>query len=235
MIKGFRGTSLIDYPGKISSVVFTYKCNFRCPYCYNVDLVVPERYQNLKDLSQEFIIEELKRRKNFIKGVVITGGEPTVWGKILFDFIYKIKLETELLVKLDTNGSNPELIENLIKTQLIDDIAVDFKTSPLKYEKVRGNFELVKKSLEILKKHLAKVEIRITMYPPLVTIDDLKQMMPYLKDFQKIALQKFVPTETLNKCLGLQKEEIIPSYKYYQKIFDFLKNNLNGVEIIKRF
>jgi pyruvate formate lyase activating enzyme len=119
MIKGFRGTSLIDYPGKIASVIYTYLCNFRCPYCYNIELVVPEEYNKLEDLSEDFILQELSRRKGFIKGVVITGGEPTVWGERLIYLIERIYYEIGLPVKLDTNGSNPELIKTLFNREFL--------------------------------------------------------------------------------------------------------------------
>lgn len=235
MIKGFRGTSLIDYPGKISSVVFTYRCNFRCPYCYNIDLVIPERFCRLEELSEELIIEELKKRKNFIKGVVITGGEPTVWGKTLLDFIYKIKLETDLCVKVDTNGSHPKMIKTLLEEKLVDYVAIDFKTSPAKYQNLGGDFNLIKKTLDLSKEYPEKVEIRITLYPPLITQEDLRDMIPFLKAFKRVALQKFVSTQTLAKYLGLNKEETDPSTEYYQMIFDFLRDNLKGIELIKRF
>lgn len=234
MIKGFRGTSLIDYPGKICSVVFTYGCNFKCPYCYNIDLVIPERFCHLENLSEELIVKELKRRKNFIKGVVITGGEPTIWGDNLLNFIQKIKLETNLCVKVDTNGSNPRIIKALLENQLADYVAIDFKTSPAKYHTLGGDFSLIKKTLDLSKDYPEKVEIRITMYPSLITIKDLEEMISFLKVFKRIALQKFVSTQTLAKYLGLSKEDP-PSTEYYHMVFDFLKNNLNGAEIIKRF
>lgn len=235
MIKGFRGTSLIDYPGKISSVVFTYRCNFKCPYCYNIDLVIPERFCCLEDLSEEMIIEELKRRKNFIKGVVITGGEPTVWEKTLLNFIYKIKLNTNLCVKVDTNGSNPKIIKALLEDKLVDYIAIDFKTSPAKYQRIGGDFTLIKRTLDLSKEYPEKIEIRITMYPPLITQEDLKEMVPFLRTFKKVALQKLISTQTLAKYLGLNKEETNPSTEYYQMVFEFLRDNLNGIEIIRRF
>ncbi len=83
MIKGFRGTSLVDYPEKIAAVIYTYRCNFRCPYCYNIELVLPEYYNQLPEISEDEILEELNLRKNFIQGIVITGGEPTFWKKKL--------------------------------------------------------------------------------------------------------------------------------------------------------
>ncbi len=231
MIKGFRGTSLVDYPGKISSVIFTYDCNFRCPYCYNIDLVLPERFNILEDIPEEVILKELERRKGFIKGVVITGGEPTLWGRRLITLIERIRFEIELPVKLDTNGSVSDLVKSLVEMDIVDFWAVDFKTSPQKYHKVKGNFAKVKETFKILKKIPEKVEIRITCYPPLITEKDLKEMLPYLKDFKFIAIQKYVPAEEI-----LSGEKVTPySEEFYQEISTFLKTQLPEAEIIKRY
>ena len=230
MIKGFRGTSLIDYPGKIASVIFTYLCNFRCPYCYNVDLVLPERVSKLPDISEDQIMEELKRRKGFIKGVVITGGEPTIWGKKLINLIERIYYEIGLPVKLDTNGSNPEMVKTLLERGIVDFFAVDFKTSPRRYDEVRGNFRDVKKTFDLLKRVPEKVEIRITFYPPLVSEKDLEEMLPYLKNFKFIAFQKYIPEENLNR------KNVEPySRDFYKWAKDFFKSHLPQAEIIERF
>lgn len=230
MIKGFRGTSLIDYPGKIASVIYTYLCNFRCPYCYNIELVVPEEYNKLEDLSEDFILQELSRRKGFIKGVVITGGEPTLWGERLIHLIERIYYEIGLPVKLDTNGSNPELIKTLFHRGILDFLAIDFKTSPKRYHEIGGDFKNVEKTLNIAKAKPEKVEIRITFYPPLVSEKDLKEMIPYLKNFKYIAFQKYVPGKTL------EKNEIPPySQDFYKKAKNLFREFLPEVEIIERF
>jgi len=230
MIKGFRGTSLIDYPGKIASVIFTYLCNFRCPYCYNVDLVLPERVSKLPDISEDQIMEELKRRKGFIKGVVITGGEPTIWGEKLINLIERIYYEIGLPVKLDTNGSNPEMVKTLLERGIVDFFAVDFKTSPRRYDEVRGNFRDVEKTFDLLRRVPEKVEIRITFYPPLVSERDLEEMLPYLKNFKFIAFQKYIPEENLNR------KNVEPySRDFYKWAKDFFKSHLPQAEIIERF
>lgn len=230
MIKGFIGTSLVDYPGKISSVIFTYGCNYRCPFCYNVDLVLPERYKKLKNLSEDWVIEELKRRKGFIKGVVITGGEPTLWGKRLVSFIEEVRSQTGLPVKLDTNGSSPELVEELVISGLVDFFAIDFKTSPDRYAELGGDFALVEQTFRVLKNIADKVEIRITLYPPLLTEKDLEKMVPYLAWFKRIALQKFVQENTLKKDLV---GEVNP--EFYHRVDAYLKERLPEVSIVKRY
>ncbi|HEA83733.1 MAG: anaerobic ribonucleoside-triphosphate reductase activating protein [Thermodesulfobacterium sp.] len=229
MIKGFRGTSLIDYPGKISSVIYTYLCNYRCPYCYNVDLVLPERANRLPDIPEEYILQEIMRRRGFIKGVVITGGEPTLWGRRLVNFIEKIYYEVGLPVKLDTNGSNPELIKVLFDMEILDFLALDFKTSPQKYEKIGGDFKKIEKTLEIASLKPERVEVRITFYPPLVSQRDLEEMLPYLKKFKFIAFQKYIPGKTL-------KEDNISPYSpdFYNWAKDLFKKHLPEAEIVER-
>ncbi|HDD35204.1 MAG TPA: anaerobic ribonucleoside-triphosphate reductase activating protein, partial [Candidatus Desulfofervidus auxilii] len=120
-IKGFQKTSLIDYPGKICSVLFLPGCNYRCPFCQNPDLI--ENPDKLPDIEEGYILSFLKKRKGLVDGVCITGGEPTIH-KELPSFIKKIK-DLGFLVKLDTNGSNPEMVEHLIKNKLLDYVAMD--------------------------------------------------------------------------------------------------------------
>lgn len=229
MIKGFRGTSLIDYPGKIASVIYTYLCNFRCPYCYNIELVLPEEYKKLEDIPEETILQELLRRKNFVKGVVITGGEPTLWGRRLVSLIERIYYELGLSVKLDTNGSNPELIKALFEMELLDFLALDFKTSPKRYHEIGGDFKKVAETFKIAASKSEKVEIRITFYPPLVSQEDLKEMLPYLKDFKFIVFQKYVPGKTL------EKNNVSPySQEFYEWAKEFIKEKLPEVNIIER-
>ncbi len=230
MIKGFRGTSLVDYPGKVASVIYTYGCNFRCPYCYNIELILPEYYRDLPDLSEEEVLENLKKRKGFIQGVVITGGEPTLWGKKLHFLIERIHFELSLPVKLDTNGSHPEMLKTLLKEELLDYVALDFKTSPQKYPQLSGEFEKVRESLEILKNYSEKVEIRITLYPPFVTEEDLEEMLPYLSGFKNIALQKYLPEKNLSG-----KPYTPYSEETYEKFLTFLSHSLPKARLIKRF
>ncbi len=230
MIKGFIGTSLVDFPGRIASVVFVYRCNFRCPYCYNLDLVLPERYETLETISGDWIINELKRREGFIKGLVITGGEPTLWGGELFSFLDRIKCETGLPTKIDTNGSLPEVLKKLLESRLVNFVAIDFKTSPEKYALVGGSFKQVEKSFSILKESSIESEVRITCYPPLIDKETLNEMLPYLKGFKTIALQKFVPGKTLNpEPVSPYSEEDLKSFA------KFLKENLPDAQIVERF
>lgn len=230
MIRGFRGTSLVDYPGKVASVIYTYGCNFRCPYCYNIELVLPELYKELPEIPEEKILENLKRRKGFIQGVVITGGEPTLWGRKLHFLIERIHYEVGLSVKLDTNGSHPDLIKKLLEENLLDYIALDLKTSPQRYPLLGGDFAKVKETLEILRNFSEKTEIRITLYPPLVSEEDLWEMLYYLQGFKNIALQKYLPEKNLSG-------KPIPPYseETYESFFLMLKKKLPQVNLLRRF
>ncbi|MBX6422173.1 anaerobic ribonucleoside-triphosphate reductase activating protein [Thermosulfurimonas sp. F29] len=199
MIKGFRGTSLVDYPGKIAAVVFLGGCNWRCPYCYNLDLVLPERLREIPDLPEEEVLSELSRRKGFIKGVVITGGEPTLWGRRLRAFLERVRHEVGLPVKLDTNGSHPEVVFSLVEEGLVDYLALDFKTAPSRYGELGGDFAPVARTLECVKSLNGKAEVRITVVPSLVGEPEIKEMLPYLEGVRQIALQRFFPrAETLD-------------------------------------
>ncbi len=192
MIKGFRGTSLVDFPGLISSVIFFGGCNFRCPFCYNIDLVLPERVTKLPDFPEEKILFELKKREGFIKGVVITGGEPTLYPRVLRHLLEMIRSETKLKIKLDTNGSHPEVLKELLKARLLDYVAVDFKTRPERYAELNGVWEKVENSLNILKESNCLYELRITAVPFFVSKEDLEVMLPWLASAPRVVLQRFM-------------------------------------------
>src|ERR1035437_6230862 len=135
-IKGFAPTSFIDYPGKVAAVIWTPGCNFRCPFCYNVGLVLNQ--PSLPSFSEMEIMNRLQKEKDFLDGLVVTGGEPTLQPDLI-DFLIKIKVKN-IPVKLDTNGSQPEVLEKLINQGLIAYIALDIKAplQPEKYSRASG-------------------------------------------------------------------------------------------------
>jgi len=137
-IGGFVKQSLIDYPGKIAAVVFTQGCNFRCGYCHNPHLVLPELFQEHPEYTPGTIMDYLKAHNHWLDGVVVSGGEPTIH-RDLPQFLKEIKA-LKLLVKLDTNGSDPVMLKQIIDEQLADYIAMDIKTIPenSRYEGVIG-------------------------------------------------------------------------------------------------
>lgn len=189
MIKAFRGTSLVDFPGRVASVVFTGGCNLRCPYCYNVDLVLPERLARLPDIPVSFVLDELSRRRGFVEAVVVTGGEPLIHGDALLELLDALR-GTGLLVKLDTNGCFPDALSAALS--LLDFVAIDVKTSPDRYPLLGGRWEPVEGSLRLLASWGGEYEVRITAVPGFVDADVLEELAPLLEGVPRVALQKFV-------------------------------------------
>ena len=192
--KGFLDVSFVDWDTKISSVVFVGGCNFRCPFCHNTNLVLqPEK---LDTIPMEFLEDQLNKQKGWIDGVCITGGEPTLYSS-LPEFCRKLK-QRGLLVKLDTNGTNPTLLKELIDKKLIDFVAMDVK-APLdteNYSKATGVkaeklLESVKQSIKLLMESGLDYEFRTTVVPTIHTTKDIEQLCHQIKDCKKYVLQKF--------------------------------------------
>ena len=193
-IKGVIDLSFVDWDGKISSVFFLPYCNFRCPFCHNATLVLhPEEAETT---PFERVKVYLKKRRNWIDGVCITGGEPTLHSD-LPDLCSKLK-DMGFLVKIDTNGTNPMMVKGLIEKELIDYIAMDIK-APLtveKYSKAIGiNAEKllgkVKETVEILLDSKIDYEFRTTVVPTLHEEKDIEEICRSIKDCKKYVLQKF--------------------------------------------
>ncbi|MBW2990301.1 anaerobic ribonucleoside-triphosphate reductase activating protein [Candidatus Woesearchaeota archaeon] len=190
LIKGFQATSLADYPGEIASIVFVAECDFRCPYCYNKLLVLNS--PDLIELDEKKILEKISERRKLIDGVVISGGEP-VLQKGLPEFAGKIK-ELELKVKVDTNGTNPDMIQELIDKGLADFIAMDIKGPLDKYNEiamVKVNKSAIKKSTEIIMQGKTDYEFRTTALPDLLTKKDFLEIGKWLKGAKKYCIQQF--------------------------------------------
>ncbi|MDP4197695.1 MAG: anaerobic ribonucleoside-triphosphate reductase activating protein [Bacteroidota bacterium] len=171
----FQKVSLIDYPGKISSVIFTQGCNFRCGFCHNPQLVLPELFE--KTITKEEIFEYLKRRKGKIEAVVVTGGEPSIH-QDLPDLLKEIK-ELGYCVKLDTNGTNPKMLKDIINNKFVDFIAMDIKTVPEKYDDLCGvkvNINDVIESINIIKNSSIEKQFRITLVKGYHTKSDLEEI-----------------------------------------------------------
>ena len=180
-IGGFQKFSLIDYPEKISAIIFTQGCNFRCPYCHNPELVKPELFTD--PIPEEEVLSFLETRKGLIDGVVITGGEPLLQSG-LKDFLMHIK-RMGYLVKLDTNGSNPQRLEELLSEGLFDYIAMDIKSPIEEYiSVVRAEVDTdhIRKTLMLITKSGLPYEVRTTLFRGLTTSDVLR-MMEELKTY----------------------------------------------------
>lgn len=193
---GLEKFTLIDYPGKTASMVYTIGCNFRCPYCHNPELV-EESVE--KTFSEDEIFKFLDNRKGLLDGVVITGGEPTIH-KDLPAFIKKLK-KRGFLVKLDSNGTNPEMLSKLIKAKLVDYIAMDIKSPLAKYSKTVAHpvdTGAIRRSIKLLMKSSIPYEFRTTLVKALVTPEDLEEIGREIKGATRYYLQKFIPIKILN-------------------------------------
>ena len=200
-IAGFEKLTLIDYPDHLAAIIFTHACNFRCHYCYNPMLVWPSGKESDKEdmnrkayplISEDELFDFLKNRKGKLDGLVITGGEPTLQPDLI-PFIKKVK-DLGFLVKLDTNGTRPEVIEKILKEKIIDYIAMDFKAPLNDYEKVvnvKFDWDKIGKSVKMIKEGGVDHEFRTTVLPKLIKKDDIIEMAKFLNGADKWYLQKF--------------------------------------------
>jgi len=227
LIKGFQRVSLIDYSGKLCSIVFVAGCNFRCPYCYNIELV--ESPKELKTIPEKEIIDFMKTRKGLLDGVCITGGEPTIQ-KGLEEFAKKIK-DIGFLVKIDTNGSNPEVLKKLIKRKLVDYIAMDVKAPLEKYGKIiKGSVDLekIQESIDLIKKSNIEYEFRTTVVPKFFNEKDALAIGKWLKGSKNYYIQQFRPGKTLDVKLKNEKPYAPEKLK---KFVEILKPFFDSVKV----
>ena len=226
IIAGFQKLTLIDYPGKIACTVFLAGCNFSCPWCYSKELVLPEEIKKQPKISEKEFFDFLKKRKGLLEGVVVCGGEPTT-NKDLPSFIKKIK-KMGYCVKLDTNGSNPEMLKELIDKKLIDYAAMDIKLPKEKYSKLYSKTENIEKSVKILKENKIDFEFRTTAAPAFLEKKDIIKIAAWIKGpGVKYYIQNFRPEKTIDsefekakpyseKKLLQIKKEILPFFKTCQ-------------------
>lgn len=216
-ISGLVKTSLIDYPGKITAVVFTQGCNFRCGFCHNPDLI--EQRNGIVDKKD--VWDFLDSRRGKLDGVVITGGEP-VLQKNLENFIRRLK-EQKFLVKLDTNGSNPRKLKKLLDDKLLDYVAMDIKGPLELYPRISKylNTKLIQESIDILKKSQIDYEFRTTVLPYYHQIPDFEKVGKIINGAPLYTLQNFRPKITFEKKLqserGFKKEELDQIAKIMRK------------------
>lgn len=223
-IGGIQKTSLLDFPDKISAIVFTQGCNFRCGYCHNPELIVMKNTSAYSDF-----FNFLKTRIGKLDGVVITGGEPCLQ-KDLIDFIKQIK-EMGFLVKLDTNGSFPEVLEKALP--YIDYIAMDIKAPVNHYAdivKINTAPEKIRKSIALIMNSKIDYEFRTTVVKSQLSYEDFEQIGQLLKGAKKYYLQKFIPSKILDEKLMNEttytNEEFNQIILILQKYIDnvFLRN-----------
>lgn len=197
---GFQKLTLLDYPGKVACILFTNGCNFRCPFCHNASLV---RAQDGADISDDEVLEFLKKRQGILEGVCISGGEPLIHNE-LKDFIREVK-KLGYPVKLDTNGSFPQKLRELIGEGLVDYVAMDIKNSFEKYNETTGisaDIDSIKESIEILINGNIDYEFRTTLVSGFHTTQDMQRIGEMIKGTKKYYLQNFVDSGDI-LCPGL--------------------------------
>lgn len=214
-IGGIEKCTFIDYPGFISAVLFTVGCNFRCPYCHNPELVE----ETVEEITIDNIWSFLKSRQGILDGVTITGGEPTLHDDLPC-FIKKIK-DLGFLVKLDTNGTNPDMLHELYMASLLDYVAMDIKAPFSTYEQTVSRPIDVSKlisSVNYIMNSGISYEFRTTAIKSLLSIDDFHEIGNSIKGASVYYLQKFIPTKLLNPAFRRKTVFTEDEFNVIQKI-----------------
>lgn len=227
-IGGLQRVSLNDYPGKICATVFTQGCNFRCAYCHNPELVDPDRYGPV--LPEEEVISFLSKRRGKLDAVTVTGGEPTLQ-RDLEQFLGELK-EMNYLVKVDTNGSNPETLSTLIDKQLVDYIAMDLKGPLKKYglmTAVKVDVSRIRRSIQLISTSGIAHEFRTTVVRSQLGLEDFVSMAKIIKQARLYVLQSFVASKTLDSAF-------LSEASYTQEEFSTLRDVLEkkGIPVVIR-
>ena len=230
LILGLQKTTLLDYPGKVASTIFTGGCNFRCPYCHNRDLVLPPA--NVLSYSEEDIFSHLISKKKVLDGVCITGGEPTLH-QDLPKFIAKIK-NLGLLVKLDSNGTNPKMLKKLVSEGLLDYVAMDIKHSKDKYNTIAcsTHFDLsaIEESVDFLKEGHVDYEFRTTVMQECHQLSDMEDIGSWLKGAKAYFLQSYRESEqVINPIFSPHSTETLN--QFVEVLKNYVENtSLRGID-----
>lgn len=231
IISAVQKLTLLDFPNHTACIVFTPGCNFRCGYCHNPEFVLPEMITEIKEsfIDEQTFFSFLHTRKTKIEGVVVTGGEPTMMGDLPV-FLQKIK-DLGFLVKLDTNGNNPEILQKILEQKLVDYVAMDVKTSLGEYKKLvgeRANETNLARSIDLIKSQTPDYEFRSTLMKEIHTPEILASMAELLSGSTKLFLQNFRPAITLNPLFAtfhpFSEHEMNDIMKMFQK-------NISHVEV----
>jgi pyruvate formate lyase activating enzyme len=195
-IKALLPASVIEYPGHIADVLYVGACNFRCPFCYNVDLVL--RPECLPDLDESGLLQHLRPRVKFVDALVISGGEPTLQPDLI-PFLSEVR-QTGLKIKLDTNGYQPAVLGQCLERGLLDYVAMDIKSSPGKYARAAGvpvDVARIQQSIALLLHSSVDFEFRTTVVPGLVDADDVRAIVQLISGARRYYLQAFRPGPTI--------------------------------------
>ncbi|HOZ56197.1 MAG TPA: anaerobic ribonucleoside-triphosphate reductase activating protein [bacterium] len=241
LIGGLQKFSLLDYPGHVTAIVFTQGCNFRCQFCYNPMLVWPSEVGKLKNsfssknegikkghplIKEGDLFDFLKSRMGKLDGVVVSGGEPTIQ-RDLPEFLAKIK-ELGFKIKLDTNGTSPNMLKKVLAKKLVDYIAMDIKAPAEKYEKVTGvksNFSKIKESIKIIRESGLPYEFRSTTVPGLHSAEDIRKMGELIRGADKWFLQILKSNTDL---INIELEKVKPYTKKEMEEFKKI-----GLKLVK--
>ncbi len=210
-VKGFQGTSLLDFPGRIASLVFLGGCNLTCPFCHNPPLVIaPEDYP---DIEVDALLDDLQERRKFIDGVVFSGGEPTL-DPLLFDLAASVKA-MGLLVKVDTNGLAPKVLEHLLEQGQLDALAIDLKTSLARYPDLHDrpvHCDSLLQSVELARQAQVELEFRTTCVPGWVDADVIREWGEVISGAPVWAIQQYhaehALAETMRETGSMLPQEV---------------------------
>lgn len=218
-IGGLQKISLSDYPGKISSILFTQGCNFRCAYCHNPELVDSKRFSTLIDEAE--ILAFLESRRKRIDALVITGGEPTIqWD--LGRFLAALR-SRGFKIKLDTNGSRPNVLARIIKQELIDYIAMDLKGPLQHYERIvsaRVDPENIRQSIDLIQQSGLEHEFRTTLVPALLTPEEILETARLALPEDRFVLQTFTPSKALDPSFLNERPYPVPVVAQVREILE---------------
>jgi len=222
IIGGFQKFSLLDYPDKISAIIFTQGCNFRCSYCHNKQLL--EENPSASAINPQEIWDFLNKRWKQIDAVVITGGEPTIQPDLI-EFMQKIK-NSGFLIKLDTNGSNPRVLKEVIRLKLADYIALDIKAPLEKYHEItnsRVDTKKIQESIDLIKNSDIEYEFRTTVLKTQLSKDDILQIKDLANGARLWFLQKYIPSENLSNN---SQNELNYSNDEFENFRKIIKNSV---------
>ncbi len=202
LITGFQKSTLLDYPGKVACLLFTYGCNLRCEYCHNPELVI-HPYERKSIVTEDEIFSFLKKRKGLLDAVVITGGEPTIQPGLI-PFIQRVK-ELGYLVKLDTNGTDSKIVKNILDLNIVEYWAMDVKYEKEVYEQSLPDiieYAEIKRSIELIMKYAKDYEFRTTYVKGIHTVQSVEGIGKLIKGCKRYYIQNFRPGKTINPLLN---------------------------------
>jgi len=213
-VGGLQKTSLLDYPGILSAIIWTAGCNFRCPFCYNKQLVLGKT----EIISEETILSFLEKRRDVLEGLSISGGEPLLQDDIV-DFTEKVK-KLNYLIKIDTNGAFPEKLKELIDKKLVDYVSMDVKAPKEKYDQLVGvktDISKIEQSIDLIKNEAPDYEFKTTVVPDMLNKKDIVEIAKWLEGSKQFYLQQFKSDSPL---VSSKLNDIVPYSK--EKLSDML-------------